>query len=73
MAKNLKLQTEKFAKLAEVKEKNVETIVVTEHSEYKDMRVFHATTKNIPEFATVLNAKAWTMIKFLSLPFKEYT
>jgi hypothetical protein len=73
MTKKLKIQTENFAKLASVDKKNICTMIITEPSEYQNMRVFHTSTKVIPEDTYVLNAKAWTMKIFLSIPFKEYS
>ena len=73
MTKKLKTQIKNLAKLGSVDKKNICTMIITEPSEYQNMRVFHTLTKVIPEEAYVLGAKAWTMKVFLSIPFREYS
>lgn len=54
-----------FARLALVKRSEVKTMIIEESSNYTNMRIYFAKTKNIPEEAYQLTCKKWTMPEFL--------
>ena len=65
--REIKAGCKEFSKIADVSKESVCTIVVTESTQYKNMRVFYVKTLEVPEEATRLSAKTWTMTKFLSI------
>jgi hypothetical protein len=62
---------DKFARIASVDKKNICHVFITASSEYKNMRIFYIKTNDVPEEATRLRAKAWTMMSFLTLPYQR--
>jgi len=67
LKKLLKNSINNFSKIASVGKDEVKTMVISESQNYKNMRVFYATTTNIPKDALELTSKAWTMQEFLKL------